>query len=498
LTNPKVKIVAMTYLARMDATEQAALVRSGEASPVDLAEAAIARIEALNPELNAVIHPLFEKGLEAAKGELPDAPFRGVPFLLKDLFAYSAGDPLHEGMKHLRDIGWTEESDTELVRRLRAAGFVILGRTNCPELGILPTTEPEAHGPTHNPWDTDRSPAGSSGGSAAAVAAGMVPVAHGNDGGGSIRLPAAACGLVGLKPSRGRVSMGPDFGDVMTGLVAEHVLARSVRDSAAILDLIQGVIAGDPYGAPTPQRPYLEEVGADPGALRVGLMTTAPNGQFDVHPDCVAGAEGAARLMQSLGHAVEKSHPAAIDDPDYTERFIQRWTAGIAWNLDYWSRKSGKPVAEDGVEGSTWALAEMGRSFSGPDYLSALEYQQRNARDAAAWWEQGFDLLLTPTMGEPPTPLGAFEPEPGNPASPIFRSIPTAGFTAFWNSTGQPAISLPLHWSGDGLPIGIQLVAAYGREDLLIRIAAQLEEAQPWKDRLPALAAPESADAAPR
>jgi amidase len=475
----------VTDLARMDATAQAELVRSGVASPVELVEAAIARIEALNPELNAVIHPLFEKGLEAARGELPDGPFRGVPFLLKDLLAHSAGDPFHEGMKHLRDLGWTEESDTELVRRFRAAGFVILGHTNTPELGILATTEPEAHGPTHNPWDTGRSPAGSSGGSAAAVAAGMVPIAHGNDGGGSIRLPASACGLVGLKNSRGRVSLAPEFGDVMTGLVAEHVVAHSVRDSARVLDLTQGVVAGDPYGAPTPRRPFLEEVGADPGKLRVGLMTTAPAGQFEVHSDCVAGAEAAGNLLESLGHSVEASHPAALDDPTYTERFIQRWTAGVAWNLDYWSRKSGSEVTADGVEGTTWALAEMGRSFSGPEYLSALEYQQRAAREAAAWWEHGFDLLLTPTMGEPPTLLGAFAADPDDPASPLMRCIPTAGFTAFWNTTGQPGISLPLHWSDEGLPIGIQLVAAYGGEDLLIRVASQLEEASPWADRRP-------------
>lgn len=475
----------MTDLARMDATAQADLVRSGEASPVELVEAAIARIEASNPELNAVIHPLFEKGLESAKGELPDGPFRGVPFLLKDLMAHSAGDPFHEGMKHLRDIGWTEDEDTELVRRFRAAGFVVLGHTNTPELGILATTEPEAHGPTHNPWDKDRSPAGSSGGSAAAVAAGMVPVAHANDGGGSIRMPASACGLVGLKPSRGRVSLAPEFGDVMTGLMNEHVVSHSVRDSARILDLIDGQAPGDPYSAPTPARPYLEEVGVDPGKLRVGLMTTAPADKFEVHPDCVAAAVATGKLLESLGHSVELSHPTALDDGDYTERFIQRWAAGVGWNLDYWSRKTGKEVGEDGVEASTWGLAQMGRSFSGPDYLSALEYQQRSARDAAAWWEGGFDLLLTPTMGEPPTPLGAFAPDPENPVAPLFRCIPTAGFVAFWNTTGQPGISLPLHWSDEGLPIGTQLVAAYGREDLLIRVAAQLEEAQPWADRRP-------------
>jgi amidase len=313
----------------------------------------------------------------------------------------------------------------------------------------------------------------------------MVPVAHANDGGGSIRIPAAACGVVGLKPSRGRVSLAPEFGDIMTGLVAEHVVTRSVRDCARVLDLVQGPAPGDPYAAPTPLRPYAEEVGADPGRLQVGLMRAAPSGQFEVHPDCVAGAEAAAELLESLGHHVRTSHPAALDDAAYTERFIARWTAGVAWNLDYWTRKTGREVTQDGVEGSTWALAEMGRSFNAADYLTALEYGQWAARSAASWWEQGFDLLLTPTLGEPPTPLGAFQPEPGDPASPIFRSIPTAGFTAFWNATGQPAISLPLHWSEAGLPIGIQLVAAYGREDLLIRVAAQLEEARPWADRWP-------------
>jgi amidase len=317
----------------------------------------------------------------------------------------------------------------------------------------------------------------------------MVPVAHANDGGGSIRIPASACGLVGLKPSRGRVSLAPDFGDVMTGLTAEHAVARTVRDSAHILDLIQGVAAGDPYAAPTPQRPYLEEVGADPGRLRVGLMTAAPNGQFEVHPDCVAAATETAKLLESLGHSVEESHPAALDDPAYTERFIQRWTAGVAWNLDYWSRRTGVEVTADGVEASTWALAEIGRTVSGPQYLSALEYGQRTGREAAAWWEGGYDLLLTPTLGEPPTPLGTFAPEPDNPASPLFRCIPLGGFTAFWNASGQPAISLPLHWSEEGLPIGSHLVAPYGREDLLIRIAAQLEEASPWADRWPQLAA---------
>lgn len=471
-------------LASLDATAQAELVRAGEVDPGELAAAAVERIESLNDELNAVIHPLFEKA-RSIVADLPDGPFKGVPFVLKDLLAHSAGDPFHEGMKHLRDIEWTEDADQELVTRYRRAGFVILGKANCSELGILPTTEPEAFGPTRNPWDTERSTGGSSGGSAAAVASGMVPVGHANDGGGSIRIPASECGLVGLKPSRGRITHGREFGDIMSGLVNEHVVCRSVRDSAAILDCTHGPAPGDPYVAPEPERPYAQEVGTDPGRLRIGLMTEAPGGQFEVDEECAAAAQGAAELLEELGHGLEASHPEALDDPAYTERFIMRWTSGVAWNLDYWSRKTGQEVTPDGVEPSTWALAEMGRSFSAAQYLAALEYQQASARRAAEWWESGFDLLLTPTLGERPPKLGQFVPEPDNPASPIFRSIPIAGFTAFWNSAGNPAISLPLHWSEGGLPIGIQLVVAYGREDLLFRVAAQLEQARPWADRRP-------------
>ncbi len=475
----------MTDLERKDATAQAQLVRDGQASPSELIDAAIGRIEAVNGELNAVIHPLFEEAQRAAAGELPGGPFKGVPLLLKDLIAHSAGDPFHEGMRFLRDLDWKEADDTELVARFRRAGFVLCGRTNTPELGILPTTEPEAHGATRNPWDGGRSPGGSSGGSAAAVAAGMVPVAHANDGGGSIRIPASACGLVGLKPSRGRTTLGPEFGDLNCGLVSEHVVCRSVRDSAAILDAVHGPLPGDPYAAPPPLRPYIEEVGGDPGKLRCGLRTAAPGGQFVTDPDCVAAAEGAARTLESLGHSVEESSPDAIDDPDYIERFIARWLAGIGFELDYWARKTGREVTEADVEASTWQMAQASRGFSGPDYLSALEYQQLVSRRAAEWWSGGFDLLVTPSMGEPPTRLGDFAPTPGEPLSPLMRSVAPAGFTAFWNSTGQPAISLPLHWTGEGLPIGVQLVAAYGREDLLIAVAAQLEEASPWEDRVP-------------
>src|SRR3954447_5705891 len=295
----------------MDATGQAQLIRDGEASPTELVDAALERIERLNPELNAVIHPQFEKARAAAAGELPDGPFRGVPFLLKDFAVYQEGEPVNEGMRFLKDLDYRADHDMWLTQKFREAGFVVLGRTNTPELGILPTTEPHAWGPTRNPWDTERSPGGSSGGSAAAVASGMVSAAHANDGGGSIRIPAAHCGLVGLKPSRGRVSLAPDFGDVMGGLVSELAVVRTVRDAAGILDAVHGPAPGEPYFAPAPARPYaleVGEIGSHPPRLKIGLMTTPPGGQLETHADCVAGAEAAAQLLESLGHDVEPSY----------------------------------------------------------------------------------------------------------------------------------------------------------------------------------------------
>lgn len=479
----------------IDATEQARLVRDGEASPAELVEDAIARVQKLNPQLNAVIHPLFDEARSAAASALPDGAFRGVPLLVKDLSCYIAGAPVHEGMRALRDAGHVADHDMWLTEQFRRAGFVIIGRTNTPELGILPTTEPAAYGATHNPWDLERSPGGSSGGSAAAVAAGIVAVAHANDGGGSIRIPASHCGLVGLKPSRGRVSLAPDFGDVMCGLVAELAVTRSVRDAAAILDAVHGPAPGDPYAAPAPSRPFIEELSADAGRLRIGLMTAPGGNQFATDPECVAAAQNAAQLLESLGHDVEHSHPAELDDPMQVANFLVRWTAGIDWNLKYWSAELGRELGADDVEPTTWALAQQGRSHTAGDLLRAVEDAQRSSRRTVSWWaEEGFDLLLTPTCAEPPPPLGSFDAPPDNPVAPIMRSIPFATFTAPFNTTGQPAISLPLHQTSGGLPVGVQLVAAYGREDLLLRVAAQLEAASPWADRIP----PVSAEAAVR
>ena len=475
-------------LATLDATAQAELVRSGGVSPAELVEAAISRAESVNPEINAIIHPLYEDAAAAARGDLPDGPFRGVPFVLKDLGACFAGQPLHMGMEFLKEIGFRAPVDTYLAQRFRAAGFVTIGKTNTPELGILPTTEPKAYGPSRNPWHLGRSTGGSSGGSAAATAAGIVPVAHANDGGGSIRIPASECGLVGLKPSRQRISEGPLVGDNLSGMTAELVVSRSVRDTAAILEAVHGPAPGDPYVAPPPLRPYTEEFGADPGRLRIGLLTEPPT-EHDADPVVVEAARSAAGLLEELGHAVEEPDLGALGAPDLVETFLVRWAAGQAATLDLLSSFAGRALGPGDVEPLTWALAEKGRGHSAGEYLSAVGRHQLMSRGIAGLYqgEGGFDLLLTPTLGEPPPPLGTFDDSGPDPMAAIERASLTATFTAAFNATGQPAISLPLHWSDDGLPIGVQLVADLGREDLLIRVASQLEQARPWADRRPPL-----------
>jgi amidase len=475
-------------LGRLDATAQADLVRDGEVTPTELTEAAIARIETTNGEVNAVIHPLFDEGLEAARGELPDGPFRGVPFLLKDLGAAFAGQPLHLGMQYLKERDFRAPVDTYLAQRFRDAGLVTIGKTNCPELGILPTTEPRAYGPTRNPWNLDHSVGGSSGGSAAAVAAGMVPMAHANDGGGSIRIPAANCGLVGLKPSRQRTSEGPLVGDFMSGLTAELCVSRSVRDTAALLEAVHGPAPGDPYVAPPPQRPYTEEVGADPGKLRVALWTETVIEQ-DADPEVVAAARAGAKALEGLGHEVEEPDLSALQSIDMVEPFLVRWAAGQTQALDQLGMIGGQPIGPEDVEPLTWALAEIGRSRSAGEYLAAVGQHQAMSRIFAGVHESGFDLLLTPTLGEPPPPLGSFDDSGPDPMEAFKRAFLCGCFTAAFNATGQPAISLPLHWSEDGLPIGVQLVAPLGREDLLLRVASQLEQAVPWEDRIPILVA---------
>lgn len=474
----------------MDATAQAELVRSGEASPTELVEAAIARVEELNPELNAVIHELFEEGrAEAESPDLPDGPFKGVPFLFKDLGAAYAGQPLHFGMRALKEADFRAPIDSYLAERFRAAGFVVIGKTNVPELGILPTTEPEAYGPTRNPWNTDHTPGGSSGGSGAAVASGMVPAAHANDGGGSIRIPASINGLVGLKPTRQRTTEGPLVGDNMSGLTAELALTHTVRDTAAILDAVHGSAPGDPYVAPPPARPYVEELDVE-STLRIGVAEQPAVPGLESHPDCIAAVRAARDALVELGHEVEESTPldaAMAEALNLEDTFLTRWSAGQAALLDTFGTLLGRELTADDVEPLTWALAEEGRSRSAGRYLVDTGLHQTVSRAIAGWHESGFDLMLTPTMAEPPVPLGTYDQSGPDPIDAFHRAVPAGSFTAIFNATGQPAISLPLHWNDEGLPIGIQLVAAFGREDLLIQVAAQLERVRPWADRRPSV-----------
>lgn len=474
----------------LDATAQAELVRRGEVSPLELVEAAIGRIQAVDPYLNAVVHDRFERARIEAAGDLPAGPFLGVPYLQKDLDLHVYGEPYQAGTRFLRDRAHTATSDSTLARRFRDAGLVLVGRTNTPELGLVPTTEPEAHGPTANPWAPTRSPGGSSGGSAAAVAAGLVPLAHASDGGGSIRIPASACGLVGLKPSRGRITAGPSVGEAWAGLGTEGALTRSVRDAALVLDVMAGPGVGDPYAAPPPARAFAAEPGSDTGTLRVGLRWEPPVGGRPTHPDCVAAVHTAAALLEDLGHVVVEETPAALDDEEMAERFIDCLAVWVAREVDRLAEMAGAPVTADDVEDTTWLLAELGRGVSAPRYVAALDRLHRYTRDMAGWWASGFDVLVTPTVGEPPPELGSLAPTTEDPLRSLNRSAELVAFTAPFNTTGQPAVSLPLAWNGNGLPIGVQFVAAHGREDLLLRLAAHLELVSPWEQRRPPLRAP--------
>jgi amidase len=468
-------------LSDLDATACAELVRTGAASPAELVDAAIARIEHSNRELGAVIYPMFDTARTAAKA-VPPGPFRGVPILIKDLNQHVAGTLHTEGLLPLKRAGHRVPHDSHLVAALRRAGFVIVGKTNTSELGIVPTTESPAWPPTKNPYDLARSPGGSSGGSACAVATGMVPVAHATDTGGSIRIPASCCGLYGLKPSRGRVSYAPTYGELHGGLVCDHVVTRSVRDSAAILDLLAGPQPGDPYAAPAQLARYAGELSSPRRPLRIGVATTyrgTDGALVESHPDCVAAVAHAAQLLTALGHVVEPAPITALHDPEWAPRFLTVWATSVATDLASAGRAIGREIESHEVEVLTWALAELGRLVTAPGYSDAWRYLHGAARRIAAFFTT-YDLWLTPTITAPPAPLGSFRSPPDDPLAAAFACAALTPFTTPFNATGQPACSLPLYRNAAGLPIGVQLAAAYGREDLLLRISAQLEAAQPF------------------
>ncbi len=469
----------------LDATGQAALVRSGQVSSTELVGAAVQAAHDRNGPINAIIHPRYEAALaeageaDAAHDDPHGGPFAGVPMVVKDLGCNIGGEPAHGGTRALKGIGYRAPHDSALYRRFRRAGFVAIGRTNTPEWGSTITTEPIAYGPSRNPWNLDHSTGGSSGGSAAAVAAGIVSVGHANDGGGSIRIPASECGLVGLKPTRGRVSLAPDAGEGWAGYTIDGVVTRSVRDAAAVLDTIAGYEAGDPYMAPPFIRHLRDEVGVTPGRLRIGVLSGAGlDGR--VHPECIAAVESTAALLAAAGHHVEESAPAAMYDPGFSERFVTVLSAWTAYDLRLLEDLLGRPATDDDLEHDNLAFGAIGRGVSAVDYLACLDAQHRWCRDMLSWWHpadgsHGFDLLLSPVIATPPPAIGYLSgPGGGGRVSELLL------FTAQFNVTGQPGISLPLHRTPDGLPVGVQLVAGYGREDVLVRVAAQLEEAAPW------------------
>lgn len=484
-----------------DALGVAELVRHKEISPREAVEASIARIEAMNPQLNAVVHRMFDKALHESEGDLPEGPFRGVPFLLKDLLAWYEGEPITSGSRLFK--GWIAPGDAEITRRYRRAGLIVMGKTNTPEFGLVPFTESELLGICRNPWNAGVTAGGSSGGSAAAVASGMVPMAGGGDGGGSIRIPASCCGLFGLKPTRGRTPTGPFQGELWRGAAVEHVLTRSVRDSAAMLDAIAGPDVGAPYYAPPPQRPFIEEVRTPPGRLRIAF-TIEPMLGRTVHPDCEKAVIDAARLLESLGHDVVED-TFQVDRDSFNEAFLIVVSCELASDLDDAATMLRRAVKRGDVEVSTWALALIGRSISGPGYSNAVRYLQRTSRRIGEFFER-YQVHVSPVVAAPPFPHGALQPPPSERtamaalgalrASKFMKAIGALeraaatvfdwmSFTPVANATGQPAMSVPLSWNEAGLPIGVHFTGRYADEATLFRLAAELELASPWREKRP-------------
>ena len=489
--------LSFSEYVKHDATALAGLVRTGDVSPAELLETAIARAEAVNPQLNAIVTPLYDKGRAIAASLPKSGAFRGVPFLLKDLELEWAGTPLRSGCRGYAN--YVSPTDSEVVKRLKAAGLVFFGKTNTPEFGLTPYTESKLYGPARNPWKLSHSPGGSSGGSAVAVAVGIVPVATASDGGGSIRIPASCCGLFGLKPSRGRVTLGPHHDEMWGGAVAGHAVTRSVRDSAGLLDATAGPLAGDPYGIAPPERPFADEVGREPGKLRIAFSTQSLMESQPTDPECVKAVRETAGLLERLGHTVEEV-PLPYEKSIVTQAFFLNVLSETVATLRELGMYLGRPVRRDDVELNTWALTRMAAGFSAGDATHQKRRWNALSRSMGQLHET-YDLFLTPTLPRPPIAIGTFQ----NTASEerMLRIADTIGglkylkgskmvddlaekslgyisYTVITNMTGQPSMSVPLHWSPDGLPIGVMFAAKSGDEATLFRLAGQLEQARPW------------------
>lgn len=473
--------VRLDEYAAHDAIGLAALVHEGEVTPVELAETVVEAVARVDSDLNAVVglYPDVVECAEAAR----HGPFHGVPTLLKDLFHGDPGRPTEAGSRLAR--GWVAQTTSELVRRLKEAGFVPLGRTTTSEFGVLGTTETLAEGRTCSPWSREHMAGGSSGGSGAVVGAGLVPVATGSDGGGSIRIPAAACGVVGLKPTRGRVTWGPFAGEPLLGWAVHFVLSRTVRDTAACLDVLSGPFPGDPWVAPSPVRPFLDEAGHAPGRLRIAYCFEPWSGRAAIDEMRLA-CEATARLLEDLGHDVVEARPAFSWEA-FLDAMTIVWAATTAQTVDGFAHAAGRVPGPDTLELPTLRMVELGRSVDAGQLLTALDAAGYVARQLGAFFEE-HDVLLTPTLGAPPARLGTYEPDAELEPRELFDSwSQLESFLPVFNATGQPAVSLPLHQGGTGLPIGMQLVGRFGDEATLIRLGAQLEQALPWAGRLPPL-----------
>lgn len=456
------------------------LVRKGEVTASELLEEAIARVERHNGKINSVVYKFYDQARAAARRKPGQGPFEGVPFLLKDILGECQGVPTRFASRYFPAI--PSAVDSELVARYKRAGLIPFAKTNAPEFGLPPITEPQLYGPARNPWNTDHTPGGSSGGSAAAVAAGIVPLAHGNDGGGSIRIPSASCGLVGLKPTRGRNSLAPNLGDIMGGLVCENVLSRSVRDSAAALDATEGYVPGDPYSAPPKKNPYIQEVKIDPGRLKIAFWDGTSQGE-SLHEEAVKAVREAAKLCSDLGHEVEEAGPT-INYEETASAFIAVYAGGLASTIEALKLMTGVEPSLENLEVMTFNFYEIGRQVTAAQYLMAVASFQNLSRQVASFFET-YDILLTPTLGCPPLKVGTIDFQSQSTSMLDPRIVTFTHANPYYNISGQPAISLPLHWTSEGLPLGVLFGGKYGDEGTLFRLAGQIEQARPWKDRHP-------------
>ena len=463
-----------------DAIGLGELIRDKKVRADEVLDAALERVAARNPSVNAVVHLMEDRARAAIRDGLPDGPLSGVPFMLKDLYTLYEGEPTTNGSRLFR--GFVADHDSTITQRFRAAGLVIMAKTNTPEFGLNAATEPLLHGATLNPWNPARSAGGSSGGAAAAVATGMVPIAHATDGGGSIRVPAANCGLFGLKPTRARVPAGPDIGEGWSGLSTSHAVSWSVRDSAALMDATHGSALGDPYWAPPPRQPYGKEVGAPPGTMRIALWTEGLADE-QIDPECVRGAEKVAELLTDLGHHITPTR-LPISGHDFLPALRIIIASHTANNLDLRAETTGLAVEATDTENIPRLFGEEGRRLSGRDYVRALLVIHRTGRQLADFF-RNYDAILSPTQADQPLPLGAIDMTGTDLDAYVDRLFGHMAFTPLYNITGCPAATLPLHTTSDGLPVGIQVGAPFGDEAAIFRLAAQLEGASPWWGQRP-------------